>query len=163
MTRNWTKIAIYPLMLLVAAVTMTACSSDDDSDATPVTTVAPAPTEVQGSEGTAGDDTASTTTPGTDGNGDGDGDCFVHLYDSDDFDASDDNYKLTEEGRYATMDDLPGADKDWADDADSIEVGDGATVTIWEQENFEGASQELDAGSQHPDIEEPSSIELSCN
>ena len=163
MTSTWKRIAIYPLIPLVAAATMTACSSGDD-DSAPVTTEVTATTDAPGtSESAPTSDTDGGATATTTSTAGGDGDCFVHLYDSDDFDTSDDNFKLTEEGRYATMDDLPGADQDWTDEADSIEVGDGATVTIWEKENFEGESQELDAGSRHPDIEEPSSIELTCD
>lgn len=172
MNRTWKKIAIYPLIPLVATATMGACSSDSDSDSAPTTSVATAATDDPGTttdpgttdpgatDTTGGDDPATTTTTTS---GEGEGDCFVHLFDSDDFDTSDDNFKLTEQGRYATLDDLPGAEQDWSDEADGIEVGQGATVTIWEEENFEGAPQELDAGSQNSDIEEPSSMELICN
>ncbi len=166
MNSTWKKIAIYPLVPLVAAATLGACSSDSDNDAAPTTTEAPAGTETTGTteapatpEPTGGGDggTTTTATPGSDS------DCFVHFFDSDDFDESDDNFELTEAGRYDTLDDRPGADQDWNDEADAIEVGAGATVTIWEEKNFEGTSEKLEAGSKNADIEEPSSIEFSCN
>lgn len=91
------------------------------------------------------------------------GDCYVELFDADNFDASDDHVKLTEPGRYSTLKNLPGADQDWTDEADSIKVGPGATVTIWAEPDFKGSSQRLEPGSEHPHVDdEPSSLELTC-
>lgn len=61
------------------------------------------------------------------------------------------------------MNDLPGTNKDWNDEADSVEVGSAATVTILTEEDFQGVSSTLEAGSKHSDVDEPSSIELICN
>lgn len=88
--------------------------------------------------------------------------CSVHLFDSDDFDESDTNFLLTEPGKYETLKDLPGATQDWTDEADSIKVGSAAHVTIWSEPDFGGTSQQLEPGSEHSDIDEPSSLQLSC-
>ncbi len=88
--------------------------------------------------------------------------CSVHLFDSDDFDESDTNFLLTEPGKYETLKDLPGATQDWTDEADSIKVGSAAHVTIWSEPDFGGTSQQLEPGSAHSDIDEPSSLQLSC-
>lgn len=90
--------------------------------------------------------------------------CYVHLFDSDNFKESDDHYRLTQPGRYADLDNLPGATKNWTDEADSIKVGPAATVTIWSATGFGGSSMQLDPGSQHPDLDsEPYSLEMTCS
>lgn len=91
-------------------------------------------------------------------------DCYVHLFDGDDFDEDDSNFILTEPGRYEDLRDLPGADKDWSDEADSLKVGPSATVTIWSEPGFSGTETKLEAGSEEPDLDdEPESLELECN
>lgn len=90
--------------------------------------------------------------------------CYVHLFDGDDFDALDDDYVLTEPGRYADLNDLPGTRKDWTGEADSLRVGSAATVTGWSRTNFAGNSTVYAAGSEHPDVDdEPESLELTCD
>lgn len=107
------------------------------------------------------DDTRSSTSSSSDSSEGAD--CWVELFDADDFDASDDHFKLTKPGRYETLKDLPGASQDWTDEADSMKVGSDATVKIWEKTHFEGSSQTLDPGSSDPDLEHgPSSLELTC-
>ncbi|WP_295010424.1 hypothetical protein [uncultured Microbacterium sp.] len=64
--------------------------------------------------------------------------------DGDGFDDSDGEFTLTTAGRYATVAKLPGADKDWTREADSVKVGDAATVTVWEKDDF--SSLELACG-----------------
>lgn len=92
-----------------------------------------------------------------------DDECYIHLFDGDDFDEDDDNFRLTEPGTYANLDDLPGADQDWTDEADSARVGESATVTIYSEIDFGGESTTLDPGSEHPDLDpEPSSLEMTC-
>lgn len=107
--------------------------------------------------------------PPNGGNGGGNGDqnggdgCFVHLYDADNLDASDDNFRLTTPGRYGDLSSLPGAEKDWDDEADSMRVGDSARVTLWSEPEFGGGSQEYGPGD-YPELEpEPRSLELSCS
>lgn len=107
----------------------------------------------------SGPQTSTTTT--IDGGADG---CWVHLYDGDDFDELDDNFRLVVPGSYADLADLPGADKDWTDEADSLRVGSEATVMIWSSTGFEGDSLTLAPGSEHPDLAfEPSSLEMTCS
>lgn len=89
--------------------------------------------------------------------------CSVHLFDGDNFDESDDNFVLSAAGKYANLSNLPGATKDWTDEADSIRVGAEATVTIWPDTDFQGQSIRLEPGSEHPDLDsEPSSLEMTC-
>lgn len=89
--------------------------------------------------------------------------CYFHLFDGDDFDKTDDNFKLTKPGDYKSLKDLPGADEDWNDEADSAKVGPNATVKIWKDKNYKGESKTLKPGSKHPDLDpEPSSLKMSC-
>lgn len=105
------------------------------------------------------------------GNGDsaGDGDsgakdgCYVHLYDGDDFDERDDNFRLEEPGRYSDLRSLPGSSRNWDDEADSLKVGPKASVTVWSERDFKGNKQEFKAGDEEPDLDdEPRSLELRC-
>ena len=89
-------------------------------------------------------------------------DCFVELFDSDNFDENDDHIKVTEAGKYEDLTSLPGANEDWTDEADSIRVGGGATVTIWPEKNYSGQSQTLEAGSENASIDGAASLELTC-
>lgn len=107
-----------------------------------------------GGEKASGEATSSASSDG--------GQCSVHLFDADDFDASDDNFELTEAGKYKDLSDLPGAGDDWTDEADSIKVGSGTNVTIWSEPNFKGKSQKLKPGSKHSGLDEPSSMKVTC-
>lgn len=133
---------IASLLLVVGACG----SSDDKPEASPATSATPSD---------------SPSTEGSSDSGDG---CWVHLFDGDNFDESDDNLKLTEAGEYENLENLPGADKDWTDEADSIKVGSSAKVEIFDQRDFKGKSQTLEAGSEHPDVDdEPYSLKMTCN
>lgn len=90
------------------------------------------------------------------------GECFVHLYDGDDFDADDDNFRLEEPGRYGDLADLPDADKDWDDEADSMQVGAGARVTTWSEADFGGDSTDYGPGNHAGLDPAPRSLELTC-
>jgi len=103
-----------------------------------------------------------TPEPGAETEGPDDG-CFIHLFDGEDFDDQDDNFQLIDPGEYKNLADLPGADKDWTDEADSLRVGSAATVTIYSEENFEGTSKELKPDTEVADVEhEPKSLEMVC-
>lgn len=88
--------------------------------------------------------------------------CAVHLFDGDNFDASDDNDIIRGPGDFATLKNLPGATTDWAAEADSLKVGSGATVQIWSQENFQGDSKTYQPGSQDGSVMEFRSMKISC-
>lgn len=123
-----------------------------------------APNGPSDSEDTAAGDQPSA---GSDGDTDDSGateECFVHLFDDEDFDEDDDHFRLTKPGRYGNLSQLPGADKDWHDEADSIRVGPGATVIIWDKPQFQGKKTQLAAGTEIADLEEePESLELRCS
>src|SRR5699024_6935956 len=103
-----------------------------------------------------------TPEPGAETEGPDDG-CFIHLFDGEDLDDQDDNFQLIDPGEYKNLADLPGADRDWTDEADSLRVGSGATVTIYSEENFEGTSEELQPDTELADVEhEPKSLEMVC-
>jgi hypothetical protein len=90
-------------------------------------------------------------------------DCYLHLFDADRFSKDDGDFKLTKPGRYASLEHLPGAEQDWTDQADSLRVGSGATVTIWPETKFRGRPLKLKPGSQQPDLDkEPASLKMSC-
>lgn len=118
--------------------------------------------------------TAALTLPATASPGDSGGtttkaaksgdDCYIHLFDGDDFDKTDDNFKLTKSGDYESLKDLPGADENWNDEADSAKVGSAATVKIWKKKGFKGKSKTLKPGSKHPSLSpEPSSLKMTCD
>lgn len=98
-----------------------------------------------------------------DGNATPTGECFVHLYDGDNFDETDANYRLEQPGRYGDLSRLPGVDKNWDDEADSMRVGANAHVTAWSEPGFGGEAKEYPPGD-YPDVEpEPRSLELTCS
>ena len=142
-------VAVAPIAL--AALMLSGCGSSsptDRSDQDPPSTSAPS-------------DPNSTESSSPDGEASSDG-CWVHLYDADNFKESDDHFRLTEAGKYENLAQLPGADTDWTDEADSLKVGPNATVTIWPETDFAGTAQTLDPGSEHPSVDEPSSLEMTC-
>lgn len=160
-TRLWTATAALAAGLLLAGCGGGA--SDTPADVDPAQTQDPADTQ----EPTEPEEPTGAEEPTSDsessGSSDADG-CYIHLFDGDDFDENDDNFKLTEPGKYENLANLPGADKDWTDEADSLKVGDAATVTIYADENFEGASQQLDPGTEVADVDnEPDSLEMTCD
>lgn len=104
---------------------------------------------------------ASVEDGGQDGS---DEECYLRLVDGDDFDENDSDFKLTEPDRYENLDDLPGADESWTDEADSARAGRSAAVTVYSEKNFEGSSCGLKPGTDHPDLDpERSSLEMSCD
>lgn len=87
----------------------------------------------------------------------------MDLFDGENFDPDDDHYRLTRPGSYVDLAHLPGADKDWTDEADGVRVGPRATVVIYAKTNFAGTSRVLKPGSEIPDLEpEPSSLRMAC-
>lgn len=158
--------------LFTVAVVVTGCGGGDDT-AEPDTNVdlsttssAPDVTTTSAPEATTTEPTPTTaapspTTTGADASGtDG---CWVHLFEEEDFDETDANFRLTEPGRFSDLENLPGATDDWDDEAESIRVGPDATVGIWPDTNFEGTPIELGPGSERADLdEEPESLELTC-
>lgn len=91
----------------------------------------------------------------------GDGECYVHLFDGDNY--KDDNIVVKGPGDFPTLADLPGADKDWNDEADSFKAGKNTTVTMWTKTNFEGDSIVYRKGAHEPSIDEPSSMKIRCD
>ncbi|MPV48821.1 MULTISPECIES: hypothetical protein [unclassified Pseudactinotalea] len=141
--------------LAIGVVLLAGCSDNGSpsNEGTSPGTPSPVPAQTTGSD----DETFGSTSSGSDD------ECYVHLFDANDFDETDDNFKLTEPGRYKDLADLPGADQDWTDEADSAKVGTSATVTIWSEPNFEGKESTLDPSSEHAALDpEPSSLELTC-
>lgn len=155
------------LIALVATSTLVlpSCSDDDEQPVSSTTSSTTSSTSeaadpAPGAPGTPDDTSESTSTTTASGAAT---DCWVHLYDGDRFDEREPNFRLTEPGRFANLRELPGATQDWTDEADSIRVGPKATVTIWSQTDFQGPSQVLQPGSEHPDLDdEPYSLELAC-
>ncbi len=89
--------------------------------------------------------------------------CFLRLYDGDDFEKSEACLVIDEPGRYANLDQVPGATQHWTGAADSFEVGPQATVTVWSERNFSGNSVIYAPGARIRSVEpEPASLELRC-
>lgn len=150
---------------LSAGMLLAGCGSSDggDSPSPQESEQAQSPEESSQPADEDSDSTSDDTQPTDDDSASDDGDCFIHLFDGEDFDETDDNFKLTEPGKYENLADLPGADRDWTDEADSLKTGNSATVTIYSEENFEGSSTDLDPGTELADVDdEPRSLEMSC-
>lgn len=148
------------------SVALTGCTDDQNSSTATTTqsgqaTVSPAPYTDPGTNETTASTVAqpgSTNAAALPDNG-----CYVQLFDSEDFYEGDSIYLITEPGKYPNLKGLPGTERDWTEQADSLKVGPKATVTIWTKVDFGGTSSRLEPGSQHPDLEdEPSSLELEC-
>lgn len=87
--------------------------------------------------------------------------CEVQLFDGDNF--KDDHITLKGPGEFPDMNKLPGAKKDWDDEADSFKAGKNAIVTIWTAPDFEGDSTVYDAGAQKATLSnEPRSMKIRC-
>lgn len=87
--------------------------------------------------------------------------CYVHLFDGDNY--KDDTIVVKGPGDFPTLEDLPGADKNWNNEADSFKSGKNTTVIMWEKTNFEGDSIVYQKGAHEPSIVEPSSMKIRCN
>lgn len=93
---------------------------------------------------------------------DPDGDeCYVQLFDGDNY--TDDNIIVKGPGEFADLSKLPGAYKNWDDEADSFKSGKNTTVTFYSEPNFEGESVTYKNGAQEPSIDEPRSMKIVCN
>lgn len=155
-------------LVLVSACTSTADSRAITSDTdvsqqepraeTPVAPGGQVPDD-QRSERDAPDESADAGDDDTESENDG---CWVQLFDSDDFDENDDHFTLTQPGNYEDFADLPGADQDWTDEADSMRVGDSATVTVFTEKGLTGDQLELASGSEHADIDDVYSLTMTC-
>lgn len=143
------RITTFAAPLALAAALLTGCTS-------PTTD-----TTAEGSDATQPASSPPSSTPSETSSAEADS-CFLELFDGDDFDETDDHFVLTEPGRYEDLSSLPGAEQDWTDEADSLWVGPAAIVTIWADTGFGGESQVLDPGSELPDADGPSSLELAC-
>lgn len=153
--------------VLLAAFVLTGCGDDDSispSAEIDLTTTS-FPPDTGSLNTTAPGTTDTTAAPGiqaTEPAGGGEG-CWVHLFEEENFDESDEHFRLTQPGRYADLDALPGTDEDWDDEAESIRVGPAATVTLFADSDFQGETLELGPGSERADLgEEPESLELRC-
>lgn len=165
MAKKLGLLALIPVA--TAALLLSSCTSDKEQQAQRSTTTAESAPASDTTTSVTGADASTTTDSDTTGGaatGDtADDGCYVHLFDEDHFDERDRNFRLTQPGKYADLRNLPGADHDWTDEADSIRVGPTATVTIWPRTNFEGQAQTLEPGSEHADLhDEPQSLELAC-
>jgi len=86
--------------------------------------------------------------------------CYIQLFDGDNF--TDDSLTVKEPGEYPDLDELPDADgKNWTDEADSFKVGEGTTVTVWTETDFEGDSTVYEAGD-YKSVDEPYSLKIEC-
>ena len=101
-----------------------------------------------------------SATPSGGGNGQG---CSIQLFDGDDFDETDDNVTIAGPGRFANLRDLPDTtEDDWGGEADSFRVGSAATVQVYAQEDFGGATQTYQPGTEQSDADEFYSVEITC-
>lgn len=87
--------------------------------------------------------------------------CAVQLFDGDHF--KDVNIVVKGPGEFSSLKNLPGAKKDWNDEADSFKAGENATVTFWTQPDFKGDSVVYEPETEKPSIDEPSSMKIRCN
>lgn len=88
------------------------------------------------------------------------GDCSVQLFDGDNF--KDDNIIVQGPGEFADLSKLPGATKNWDDEADSFKVAEGTVLTVWTKKNFEGDSVIYNGPMDVPSADEPRSMKISC-
>lgn len=143
---------------LTAGMLLAGCGGGNGGDS-------PSPQDSDQAQSPEGSTEPTTGDSGSTGDPDSasDGECFIHFFDGEDFDETDDNFKLTEPGKYENLADLPGAGRDWTDEADSLRTGSGARVTIYTEENFKGTAKVLDPSTKLNDIDdEPKSLEMSC-
>lgn len=86
--------------------------------------------------------------------------CEIILFDGDRF--KDDSIVLKGSGEFADLSNLPDADKDWDDEADSFKAGENAIATFYSKPDFKGDSVVFDAGAKESSVEEPRSIKIRC-
>ena len=86
--------------------------------------------------------------------------CEIELFDGDHFKG--DSVVIKGVGKYNSLKDLPNSDgKDWTNEADSVKVKDGTTLTTWTEKEFEGESTIYEVG-EYSSIDEPFSLEIEC-
>ncbi len=88
------------------------------------------------------------------------GDCSVQLFDGDNF--KDDNTIVQGPGEFPDLSKLPGATKNWDDEADSFKVAEGTVLTVWTIKNFEGDSVIYSGPMDVPSADEPRSMKIRC-
>ncbi len=86
--------------------------------------------------------------------------CQVILFDGDQFE--DDTISLEGSGSYPDLSNLPHANKDWDDEADSFKAGKNAIVKIFTKPNFQGDSTVYGPGAQEPSVDSVRSIKITC-
>lgn len=101
------------------------------------------------------DDDDDNTVPAEPDNG-----CYVQLFDGDNY--KDDHITIKGAGEFRSLDSLPGANKNWNDEADSFKAGKNTVVTFWTKTNFEGDSIVYKKGAKMPSVDEPSSMKIRC-
>lgn len=93
--------------------------------------------------------------------GEPDDSCYVQLFDGDNY--TDDNIIVIGPGEYSNLSNLPGADKDWTNEADSFKSGKTTTVTFYTEPDFKGESMTYKGGDSNPSMDEPRSMKITCN
>ena len=107
--------------------------------------------------------TACATPSGGAGSGSAGQGCSIQLFDGDNLDETDDNVTIAGPGRFANLRDLPDTtESDWGGEADSFRVGSTATVQVYAQEDFGGATQTYQPGTEQMSAEEFYSVEITC-
>jgi len=86
--------------------------------------------------------------------------CAVQLFDGDNF--TDDSILVNGPGEFADLSKLPGAKKNWNDEADSFKAGANTKVIFYTRKNFEGKSKTYEKGARDADMDEPSSMKIIC-
>lgn len=86
--------------------------------------------------------------------------CYVQLFDGDRY--TDDNIIIKGAGEYANLENLPGATKNWDDEADSFKSGKNTTVTFYTEPDFKGESVTYRNGAEEPSMDEPRSMKITC-
>ncbi len=88
------------------------------------------------------------------------GACEVRLFDGDHF--TDSHITIKGPGEFPDMSKLPGANKNWDEEADSFKSGKDAEVTFWSEPGFKGDSFSYEAGAQKASMKEPRSMKIRC-
>ena len=87
--------------------------------------------------------------------------CYVHLFDGENF--TDDIIIVEGPGNFPNLENLPDADKNWSNEADSFKSGKNTIVTLWTDTNFEGDAIVFEKGTEEPSIDEPRSMKIRCS
>jgi hypothetical protein len=87
--------------------------------------------------------------------------CYVQLFDGDHF--TDGSIIIKGPGEFSSLENLPGSNKNWNNEADSFKSGKNTTVTFWTETDFTGDSTTYKQGAKIPLVEEPSSMKIKCS